>query len=195
MAAIEPKRAAGRQQVDQRPARQALQAGGPARAAQARGDGVPARRQVAKRQRAGHREPGVVDLMRAGEHRQRQIERAPAALDQQPVGFAARPPVAAMDLQGCADLGGARLDHRQRLGRLRPDDAGHLGLQDARLLERDLRQVLAQKALVIERDRRQRGQPRPRDHVGGIEPAAEPGLDQQQRRPDGGQTPGTPRPS
>ena len=77
-----------------------------------------------------------------------------------------------------------RLDRRARPWRSRAaasarqaaDHQRHAGLGDAGLLERDLRQRVAEMALVIERDRRDRGDRR-RQHVGGVEAAAEADLD------------------
>ena len=91
VAAVEPELPAGRQQLDQRAAREALQARRPARGTQALRDRAPVRREVAKRQRTDHREAGVVDLMAAGQHRQRQVQAVRADLDLQPLARCARP--------------------------------------------------------------------------------------------------------
>ncbi len=81
-----------------------------------------------------------------------------------------------MAVQRRADLGGARLQHGLPVARLRRDHARHAVLQDAGLLERDLRHRLAQEMLMVERDRRDRGDGGARDHVGGVEPPAQSDL-------------------
>src|SRR6185503_21335018 len=63
--------------------------------------------------------------------------------------------------------------------RLRRDDGGAALLQDAGLGGRDLGERIAEELHVIERDRHYDGGQRRRDHVGGVELAAEAGLQQQ----------------
>ena len=88
--------------------------------------------------------------------------------------------IAAGDMQRRADLLGAALDHRERLRLLPADHARHARLQDAGLLAGDLGQGLAEKGHMVDRDRRDRGQQRLADDIGGIEPSAQSGLEQQQ---------------
>ena len=174
------------------PARQPLQArrairrcAGPRRA--------PARPGRGRRAPARRRPPGRHCRSDGG-------PRAPAAAGPRPAsptGHRSRSPIwracqsRPCTLSGAPIARGALLDHAQRLGRLRPDDAGHARLQDAGLLERDLLETLAEERLVIERDRRERGEPRAArshwSHRAGRRarsPAA-------RRRPDAGRTPGT----
>ncbi len=58
------------------------------------------------------------------------------------------------------------------------DHGANAGLQDAGLFAGDRRDCVAEEGLVVERDRGDRGHRRARDHVGRVEPAAEPGLEQ-----------------
>ena len=122
--------------------------------------------------------PAFADLVRARQRRARQVEAAAADLHPQPVRRRPACPVTTVQQQGRTDLGGARLDHRQRLGLLRPDHGRHAGLQDAGLLERDAGQRVAEIALMVHRDRRDQAQAGSLDDVGGVQPAAQPGLEQ-----------------
>ena len=74
---------------------------------------------------------------------------------------------------------GHLVDGRRRLRLERPDDDRHARLDDAGLLDRDLAQRRAEIALMIERDRGDRGrdQARRRHDVGRVEPAAEADLE------------------
>ena len=162
------------------PARQALQAGGPLRAAQARGDRVLARREVAERQRSrpprgrhcrsdgapastgsgrSSVRPPLSTSSRSPSRRARQSR--PWTCRGAPIS-AARASITASASAGCG-----------------PTMHGTPGFRMPAFSNAICASCSPKKALVIERDRRQRGQPRPRDHVGRIEPAAEPGLDQQ----------------
>ena len=80
-------------------------------------------------------------------------------------------------LEPPAEPRGARLDHRQRLGRLGGDDAGHAAFQDAGLFAGDLGQRLAQILGVVDRDGGDDRQPRGADHVGRVQPPAQPQQD------------------
>jgi hypothetical protein len=78
-----------------------------------------------------------------------------------------------------ANLIGARLDHAKRFRLLPPDHAPDARLEDAGLFARDLRQRVAEKRDMVDRDRRDRGERGLRDDIGGIEPSAQSGLEQQ----------------
>ncbi|MPL60817.1 hypothetical protein SDC9_06379 [bioreactor metagenome] len=164
-----------RHTVGQRAAAQPLHPGGPFGAGNRRLAGPGIEAQQAQR---GNRGAGVLDLMRAGQHRQRQIKQPGLVLIDQPAALLEGMPVLAMHEERRADPGGAGLDHLERRLFLRADDAGHAALQDPGLLAGDLGQGFAQKGLMVDRDRGDDGQRRPRDHIRRIEPAAEPDLEQ-----------------
>ena len=63
--------------------------------------------------------------------------------------------------------------------RLPSDHAGHAPLEDSGLLGSDERQRLAQIVRVVDRDRGDDGERRARNHIGGVEPAAEPHFEHQ----------------
>lgn len=86
-------------------------------------------------------------------------------------------PVLPLERQRRPEPLGRRLDHRQRLGRLPPDDGRHPRLQDAGLLAGDLGEGLAKILLVVDRDRGDDRQARAIQNIGRIEPAAEPDLE------------------
>ena len=116
--------------------------------------------------------------MPAQERWRRQIEPPALALITHARARGLGSPIPAVPIKRRARLSGADLDHVGGLARLRSHDAVHARLQDARLLEGDRGQAVAEETLVIERDRRQYRDDRALDHVGRIEPAAEPHLQQ-----------------
>src|ERR1700755_313331 len=80
--------------------------------------------------------------------------------------------------EGSGEPGGARLDDRFGRLRLRPDHRRRPGLQYAGLLSGNLRARVAEKALVVERDRGNSGYRRVRDDIGRVEPSAESRFEQ-----------------
>jgi hypothetical protein len=74
--------------------------------------------------------------------------------------------------------GGAALDDGLGVVGLRADDGRARGLQDAGLFAGDRRDGVAEKRLMVERYRGDRGGRRTAQHVGRVEPAAEPGFEQ-----------------
>ncbi len=118
-------------------------------------------------------------LMPPGQHRLGQRDRALGIAIGEAAVADLEVPLAAATPERRAQRSGARLDHRGGFRRLLRDDGGAALLQDAGLGDRDLGERVAQELHVIERDRHDDGGLRRRDHVGGVELAAEAGLQQQ----------------
>jgi hypothetical protein len=93
------------------------------------------------------------------------IDEAPALLE----GFVVLPPHNERRAQGV----GPAANNRQRFVGLAGDDGRYAGLQDAGLFAGDGNKRGAELVLMVERDGRDDRERRPRDHVGGIEAAAE----------------------
>jgi hypothetical protein len=177
MAAVQPEFGAARQKLGQRAASQPLQAGRPLGPAQ-RGPqrGIPHGQPVLVAQHGdGHRR--VQRLMRAGQTGQRQVERAvPVAIvdlpgvDGRVPGPAARKPLRAGRAGDLADAG-------RDLRRIKLRDERHLRFGDAGLFRRDRFDPRAEKGLVVEPELGDPADQRPFEHIGGVEPAAEPDLD------------------
>ena len=102
---------------------------------------------------AGDRRRGVEDLVRAEKRRARQVEPPARALVAHPGFGLGETPFPAGAEQRRADRGGAGVDHRHGLVRLRRDHAGRAGFEDAGLLEGDLGDRVAEKGDVVDRDR------------------------------------------
>ena len=121
---------------------------------------------------------GIVELVAAGQARRRQVDEAVLVLIDQAAALLARHPMLAGGLDRGAEPRGRVLDHAQRLARLRRDHRRHAALEDAGLLGGDRGERVAQEIDVVDRDRRDHGRERMRDHVGGVEPPAEADLHQ-----------------
>ena len=132
--------------------------------------------------RGGDGVAGIVDLMAPIEPWQRQVEQPRLGLKDEASLLLVHVEVAAGDMERRAELFGTRLDHVERLALLAADNARHAPLQDARLLGGDRGEAFAEKTHMIDRDRRDCGRKRLLDHIGGVEPAAESGFEQQQVR-------------
>ena len=117
------------------PVAQALHPGGPVGAGDGGLAGVGVDAEVAQ---GGEGGAGVLDLVRAGEVGQRQVEQAGLVLVDHAAAFGPDVPVLAVGQQRRAEAGGAGLDHREALVGLRADDAGHAALEDAGLFGGDL---------------------------------------------------------
>jgi hypothetical protein len=72
-----------------------------------------------------------------------------------------------------------RLDHGHPLWRLLGGDDRHVALDDGSLLARDGGERVAEKLHVIHAERRDDACKRRLDHIGGIEPPAEPDFEQE----------------
>src|SRR6266851_6075721 len=81
-------------------------------------------------------------------------------------------------VERCANGSGAGLDDGGGIIGLRADHRRRAGLQDAGLLAGDRRDGVAEKGLVVERDRGDRGDCRPGQYIGRVESATEPGFEQ-----------------
>ena len=129
------------------------------------------------RQRRRHGRAGVADLVLADERGQGQVQEALGALEHHAAVLLERLEVLAPHRQRRHHLARPRLDRLQGLGRLHGDDAGGAGLEDARLLARNLGHGGAELVGVVEGDRRDDAQRRPGDDIGGVEPPAETDLE------------------
>ena len=86
------------------------------------------------------------------------------------------------------------LDHGKSFARLASDNRRHIALDDAGLFSGDLFERIAEKFAVVERQPGDDAGQRVFDHIGGVEPAAEPDFEQQhvgriareQQKPRGG---------
>ena len=76
-----------------------------------------------------------------------------------------------------AQPGARPAQHRAHLRRLRIADGARAGLEDARLLARDLRERVAEDLRVIQTDVRDDGACRRADDIRRVQPAAEPDLE------------------
>ena len=182
VAAVEPKLPAVGKLPGERPVGQALQAPRPIGAHEARTVRRLVQPEPVQVRGAGERDAGVLDLMGAGQRGQRIDAPRAVVFEDQLIVLGPGAPVRAEAEERRAHLGGARLDDGERCFRLRPDDRGHPGFQDARLLERDFLQRVPQELHVIDGDGRDHGELGPRDQVGGVEPPAQTRLQQQHVR-------------
>ncbi len=126
----------------------------------------------------GDGDTGVLDLVRADQGGQGQVQQAGFILIDQATAFFPNMPVLAMHHQRRAKAVGGGLDHLQGLVRLRSDNAGHAAFDDARLFARDFGQGITQKLGVVDGDRRDHGQRRFVHHVGCVHLAAKADLEQ-----------------
>ena len=117
--------------------------------------------------------------MPAVKFRRRQIEQPVVVLINQPAAFLGRRPVLAGDRKRRLDPRGLPLDDGERLARLARDHRRHAGFENAGLLGGDRGDRVAEKIAMIERHARDDARERTLDHVGGVEPAAEPDFEQQ----------------
>ena len=182
VAAVDPEFPAFRQRRRQATAGKPLKPGRPNRAGEAGGEDVPPEGVGTPAPHGGRRDSGVDHLVRTAQRRLRKGELR-AGVAERHAGFGRLDrPVAAGRKQRRGDLGRARFDGRERVGRLRSRDAGRSRLEDAGLLECDFFPGVSEKAGVIDRHRRDHGDGGGGDRVGGIEPSAEAGFQKQQVR-------------
>src|SRR5439155_14015921 len=87
-------------------------------------------------------------------------------------------PLAFPAVERGADRDGTLFDDGLRLARLRADDGRRARFQDAGLLAGNRRERVAEKSLVVERDRGDRGRRRMAQQVGRVEAPAKPGFKQ-----------------
>ena len=125
------------------------------------------------------RRAGILELMAAVKLWRRQIEQAVVVLINQAPAFLGRGPVLARDAQRRLHAAGLPLDHRQRLAHLAGDHRRHAALEDAGFFRGDLLDGIAEEIAMIDRHRRDDAHKRPLDHIGGVEPAAEPDFEKQ----------------
>ena len=126
--------------------------------------------------------------------RRREIEQTGIVLIDQPAALLGRAPVLSGNDDRRAGARGRAFDDRERFARLRGNDSRHVALEDPGLLIRDLCDAVAEIIGVIERDRRHDRGKRCIDHVGRVEPPAEPDFEQhhvggvacEQQEPGGG---------
>ena len=191
VAAVEPQLGARREEARQRAVVEPLHARRPAHARRPRSMasiGEPERFQL---QRRGDRR---CRRCRSGAGRSAPAAAGPAAAPRsgRRGGRAARRPRSPRPTPTSgADRPGARADHLQRLGRLPGDDGGDAALEDAGLLARRSRPAVSPSLSAWSRETgvmtlsAGRG-----DDVGGVEPAAEPDLQDQRHRRDARRRPG-----
>ncbi len=120
--------------------------------------------------------------MAAVELRRGKVEQAVIVLIDQTSAFLGRRPILAGDLDRRLDARGLALDRRQCFARLRRHDRRHPRLENAGLLPRDLAYGIAEVLGVVERDRRDHAGQRVLDHIGRVQPSAQPDLEQEHIR-------------
>ncbi len=176
MPAVEPHLAAGRQARDERAVVELLQPRRPFGPAHRRAQRAVGDRHGVLRAQHRDRQRGIVELMRAGEARQRQRDLAPAVAQMERALVHRGIPVVAADQQPGAGEPRHLGDPRgHRLGVARHDE-GHAALGDARLFAGDVEDRMPEPLLMIEAQRGDPGDDR-RHHIGRIEAATEPDLD------------------
>ena len=117
-------------------------------------------------------------LMAAGQARRRQVHQARLVLVDHAAVFFVGEEILAVDGDGRAEpVGGVDQHFLRRLGFLCADDDRPARLDDAGLLGGDQLDPVAEKRLVVDRDRHDQRHGRIVDDVGGVEAAAEPDLD------------------
>ncbi len=126
----------------------------------------------------GDREPGIAELVPAGQARARQVEQPVLVLEDKPAALGKGDPVAVAGEDRGGEPGGVRLDHLHHLRDLRCHHRRAAALDDARLLAGDLAERVAEELFVVERDRRDRRDQRIVDDIGGVVAAAKPDLEQ-----------------
>ena len=172
--AIQPKLHAGRG-LCQRPTAQPLHTGGPENVFHGGATGVFSGPKVAQRRKC---RAGILHLVRPRQARHRQIQKPALVLKHQPPAFLMHMPMLPMGHHRYAQPRRLPLDHVKRLVRLRPYHTWHAALQDPGLLKGNLAQRVAQILLVIDRHRRDHRQRRAVDHIGRVQPPAQPDLQQ-----------------
>ena len=120
---------------------QALHAGGPVGIDESPASMAPAASATPRPPQRRDGKAGIVDLVRAGKLRQRQVEEAVVVLVDEPPALGEGHVFGAVAEERRARRLGLELDHRQRVLVLRADDAGSAALQDAGLLRRDAGEV------------------------------------------------------
>ena len=177
--AVEPQLRAGGQQPRQRAVVEPLHACRPAHIEKAALDGGVGDAELAQLQRGGDGGAGVDELVLSHQRRQGQIQQPFGALIHEAAALLEGLVILAPQHERRLHFAGARADSGERLLRLARDYRGHAGLEDAGLLGRDQRDAVPQPVGVIHGDRRDHAERRAGDHVGGVEPAAEPDLQDQ----------------
>ncbi len=150
--AVEPELAAGRQRLDQRPARQAsaaAPASRPGASPRAIAASSIANRAARSRSMQATAVAGIVDLVRAGQRRRRQVERPAVALVAEAAGARRRPAIRGPCGTAARRASAAsRRDDLAAASALAADHRRHAGLQDAGLLAGDRRRALSPRKPV-----------------------------------------------
>ena len=119
----------------------------------------------------------VLDLMRAHQVGQRQVQQAAFVLIDQTTAFLVDVPVLTIGDQGRAKAHRGVLDDLHRLVRLRTDHHGHAAFDDAGLLACDLGQRVAEELFMVDGNRRNHRN-LGRDDIGGVQTPAKADLQQ-----------------
>ena len=159
----------------QRAMAQALHAGGPFGLCHRSLAGGVVKPKLAQR---GNRSPGVLNLVRAGQVGQRQVQQALLILIDQPTALGMGVPVLTVGHQRCTKALGAGFDHRKAIVHLRADDTRNKTLKDARLFARDFGKGFAKVLLMVDRHRGDDGKGRFFHDICRIQPPAKPDLQQ-----------------
>ena len=178
MAAIEPElgiMAAGN--FAERAARDVLQTGRPGGVGDAVGDTFLRPLQDSG---AGGGGPGIVDLVRADQARTGQVPDPAFIFIGQAAMLLIGPEILTPDIGQCANPSRFLEQGGFGLGALAPDNGRDTEFADARLLACDRPDVMAEEFLVIEPDCGDDAQDGFGDHIGRIEAATEPDLEDQQ---------------
>ena len=134
----------------------------------------------------GNRCARIFDLEAPPQGRQRQIDQRAFVLEYQSAVLLEGLPVLAGDVQRRSNPSGHLFKLCPRRVGLRRHDARNIGLEDTGLFPGDLGERGAEILLVVIVDGRDHRQARGVHHIGGIEPAAEAGLENEVIGRDGG---------
>src|SRR5215468_11153076 len=117
--------------------------------------------------------------MTAVEFRRRQIEEAGLVLVYKPAALLGNDPIFSGNPGRRADARGLTFDYGKRVAGLRRYDRWHAAFENAGLLGRDFGNRAAQILCMVVGNRRNHGDKRAFDYVGGIESSAEPHFEEQ----------------
>src|SRR6516164_4368482 len=147
--AVQPELAAGRRQLDQAALRQPLQPGRPIGLCHAVIVGGWWQLELLDSAQRRDGKPRIFELVAAVKPGCRQVEQPSVVLINQPSALLGRNPILAGDFQRRVQTRRLALDRRQCVALLRSNDGRGVGLEDARLLLRDLGQRITEEVGMV----------------------------------------------
>ena len=122
--------------------------------------------------------PGIIDLMCAGQHRERQIQKPAFILINQPVAFFIDMPMLTVDKCWGLQTLGDSFDHLKRFVGLWTDHTGHAGFDNAGLFSGDFGECITKKLFVVDRHRSNDAKCGSVDYICSVKPSAKAHLKQ-----------------